>query len=108
MHEFEPFIEHGSSSIRLFFGIWCGQRDTTFRSFVSFVKSKLETGHAVHGEVCPGEWVYHYLPIDSALIDGARIASNSSSASHASLHRRRRIAALAAATDQQVALPCLN
>jgi len=102
MHEFEPFIEHGSSSIRLFFGVWCGQRDTTFRSFVSFVKSKLDSGHAAHGEVCPGEWVYHYLPIDSALIDGARIASNSSSASYVSSHRRRRLAEVAAATDQQV------
>ena len=108
MHEFEPFIEHGSSSIRLFFGVWCGQRDSTFRSFVSFVKSKLDSGHAAHGEVCPGEWVYHYLPIDSALIDGARIASNSSSASHVSSHRRRRLAEVAAATDQQVGLQCLQ
>ena len=102
MHEFEPFIDHGSSSIRMFFGVLCGQRDTTFRSFVSFVKSKLDTEHPGHGEVCPGEWVYHFLSIDKALMDGARIASNSSGATSLSPNRRRRLAERAAVTDQEV------
>ena len=41
-----------------------------FRTFVTFVKSKLDTSHMAHGEVCPGEWVYHKLSIDDALIFG--------------------------------------
>lgn len=104
-HEFEPFLHDGSSMVRIFFGVLCGAKDVEFRSFVSFVKSKMDTSHAAHGEVCPGDWVYHYLPIDDALISAA---ANSGSAAMLSFHRRRRLAGVsprsrklaAAATDE--------
>ena len=69
------------SSVRFFFGVRCADRDVRFRSFVTFVHSKLDTHHIGHGEVCPDEWIYHVLPIDDALILGTDTADSS--------HRRR-------------------
>ena len=71
MHEFEPFLDYYTGTVRFFFGVLCGERDTSFEAFVSFVHSKLDTHHVAHGEVCPNEWVYHYLPIDTALLSGS-------------------------------------
>jgi hypothetical protein len=70
MHEMEPFLEHGDGSVIMYFGVKCGPRAVRFRSFVTFVHSHIDTGHTAHGEVCPGEWVYHKLDIDDSLIYG--------------------------------------
>ena len=70
MHEMEPFLEHGDGNVTVYFGVRCGPRPVRFRSFVTFVHSHIDTGHTGHGEVCPGEWVYHKLDIDDSLIFG--------------------------------------
>ena len=40
-----------AGTVRFYFGVLCGARDTSFEAFVSFVHSKLDTAHVAHGEV---------------------------------------------------------
>ena len=90
MHEMEPFLEHGGGATTIYFGVKCGARAVRFRSFVTFVHSHIDTGHTAHGEVCPGEWVYHKLDIDDSLIFG--ITSGTGDA-------HRRLAAIGVGVD---------
>ena len=79
MHEFEPFLHHHpGAGMRFLFGVQCGEQAVAFRSFVHFVHSDITPGHITHGEVCPNEWVYHVMQINTATLSAT-----------AGAHRRR-------------------
>ena len=69
MHEFEPFLDYYTGTVRFFFGVLCGERDTSFEAFVSFVHSS-STRTTSRTARSAQRWVYHYLPIDTALLSG--------------------------------------
>jgi len=48
--------------------VQCTDSDVSFRAFAHLVHSDLRPGHISHGEVCPGEWVYHVMPITTATL----------------------------------------
>ena len=44
-----------------FISVRCGAMAASFRVVPFVVKSKLENRESIHGEVCPGGWVYHHV-----------------------------------------------
>ena len=63
-----------------YLSVKCGAEAQRFRTIVFEVRGGLVgIGDAVHGEVCPGDWVYHYVNVLSASTANATNATTASS-----------------------------
>ena len=78
-----------------YLSIQCGASAQQFRAVAFEIRGRLEgSGDAVHGEICPEEYIYHSLAptFDVNISDSNQGSSGGGSGSH----RRRGLAGLAA------------
>jgi hypothetical protein len=48
---------------KVYLSVRCGPSPSKFRVMGEHVKASLESGHFSRGEVCSGNWVYHYITV---------------------------------------------
>jgi len=69
-------------AISYYLSIKCGPTRERFRTAAFLIRGKLlGPADAVHGELCPNEWIYHSLALDGASSGSGSSSSSSSSAS---------------------------
>ena len=45
-----------------YLSVRCGPGLVHYRVLTQLIQAHIQDGATVHGEICPGDWVYHYYP----------------------------------------------
>jgi hypothetical protein len=57
-----------------FFGVHCGAEPARFRIMTELIHAAVHDGDLIHGEICPGQWMYHhYEPESHQLLNGEHL-----------------------------------
>jgi hypothetical protein len=66
--------QHDLQEGTYFLSVRCGPELVHYRVLTQLIQAHIADGATVHGEICPGDWVYHYYPYVPEIVGNGTVS----------------------------------